>query len=153
MESILRTGELDDDLVAALVRTAEFRTTLRRFLSSTAAAATDAGLTPQRYDLLLMIQAGAAKGGHVTVGSLCDGLDLHQPAVTELVQRVEQAGLVARSRSPHDGRVVHLRLTDEGEGRLVQVFRALTADRAALAEAFERLGDSFRASTSSPPAP
>jgi DNA-binding MarR family transcriptional regulator len=97
-----------------------------------------------------MIKAGTAKNGHVTVGSLCDALDLQQPAVTELVQRVEQAGLVARSRSPRDGRVVHLRLTDEGEERLSRVFRALTADRAVLGEAFERLGDSFRASTSNP---
>jgi DNA-binding MarR family transcriptional regulator len=138
--------ERDDDLLDVLVRTAEFRTTLRRFLNSTADAASEAGLTPQRYDLLLMIKAGSASGP-VTLGSLCESLDLQQPAVTELVQRVELAGLVARERSPHDGRVVHLRLSDEGETRLAQVFQTLTNDRAALAEGFERLGDCFRAST------
>jgi DNA-binding MarR family transcriptional regulator len=138
--------ERDGDLLDLLLRTAEFRTTLRRFLNSTADAASEAGLTSQRYDLLLMIKAGAVSGP-VTLGSLCESLDLQQPAVTELVQRVELAGLVARERSPHDGRVVHLRLTGEGEARLAQVFRTLTKDRAALAEGFERLGDCFRAST------
>ena len=56
---------------------------LRRFLSSTAAATAEAGLTPKRYDLLLMIKAGAARGAPVTAGSLRESLDLRQPAVTE----------------------------------------------------------------------
>ena len=120
MASVPACADKGDELLDAVIKTAEFRTMLRRFVNSTADASSAAGLTPQRYDLLLMIKAGA-RGGPVTVGSLCESLDLQQPAVTELVQRVEQAGLVARSRSPHDGRVVHLQLTDEGETRLAGV--------------------------------
>jgi DNA-binding MarR family transcriptional regulator len=130
---------------AALVRTAEFRTALRRFLNSSAAAAARGGLTPQRYDVLLMIKAATVNGATVTVSSLCTSLDLRQPAVTELVQRVEQAGLVRRTRSQDDGRVYLLSLTEEGEQRLLHVFAELGEDRSALSEAFARLGDSFHA--------
>jgi DNA-binding MarR family transcriptional regulator len=37
-----------------------------------------------------------------------------QPAMTQLVARLEEAGLVARAADPADGRVVQVRLTDEG---------------------------------------
>jgi DNA-binding MarR family transcriptional regulator len=134
---------------AALVRTAEFRTALRRFLNSSAAAAARAGLTPQRYDVLLMIKAAMVSGDIVTVSSLCTSLDLRQPAVTELVQRVEQAGLVRRTRSQADGRVFLLSLTEDGERRLLRVFAELSEDRSALSEAFAQLGESFHASGNS----
>jgi len=54
--------------------------------------------------------------------------------VTELVDRAERAGLVARERSSEDRRVVHLRLTDEGERRLFAAFRDLEAERRSLGE-------------------
>lgn len=135
----------DTDAIDNLARTAEFRMTLRRFLNRTAAVTAGAGLTPQRYDLLLVIKAASLRDEDVTVGSLCTSLDLQQPAVTELVQRAEAVGLVARSRSARDGRVYHLRLTPEGEKRLLRVFKTLTEDRVAITEAFERLGASFDA--------
>ena len=56
-------------------------------------------------------------------------LALTQSAVTELVQRAEEAGLVARTPSPSDGRVSELRLTDEGARRLRGVHHALGPER------------------------
>ncbi len=88
-----------------LQRAARFRTELRRFLHATAATATKEGLTPERYDLLLMIEAATAAGEPPTVTSLIDTLDLRQQAVTELVKRAIAAGLVAREASDQDGRV------------------------------------------------
>ncbi len=103
--------------------------------------AAQAGLTSQRYDLLLMI----ASVGEVRITELCELLQLQQTAVTELVKRSEEAGLVRRRPSSTDGRVWLLRLTAEGERRLLQAFTALDEDRAALVASFRELDRRFRA--------
>ena len=54
--------------------------------------------------------------------------------------------MIVRERSGQDGRVFHLRLTRDAENRLLRVFAALRSDRAAFAEAFDRLDLRFRAS-------
>jgi DNA-binding MarR family transcriptional regulator len=126
-----------------LKRGAAFRSELRRFLSRTEVVTKEAGLTSQRYDLLLMIAAA----GELRVTELCDLLRLQQTAVTELVKRTEHAGLVKRRPSPDDGRVWVLEPTAEGERRLRQAFTALRDDRHALAGAFRDLQRSFRAAS------
>jgi DNA-binding MarR family transcriptional regulator len=129
---------------AELARAAAFRTELRRFLRRTEAVASEAGLTSQRYDLLLMIAwAGAGTDG-VRITELCDLLQLQQTAVTELVKRAEEAGLVERHASPDDGRVWLLQLTPEGDRRLVLAFEGLRGDREALAEALAQLDRRLR---------
>jgi DNA-binding MarR family transcriptional regulator len=125
-------------------RVAEFRTQLRRFLLRTEAVTSGSNLTPQRYDLLLMIKAADRDGNGVRLTDLCDRLQMKQTAVTELVKRTEQAGLIGRHRSADDGRVSLLRLTAEGERRLVGVFEALRDDRQSLAESFAELAELFR---------
>jgi DNA-binding MarR family transcriptional regulator len=137
---------------AELEAAARFRTELRRFHRATERVTSSEGLTPERYDLLLMIEAAQRNGRDVTVSSLREALQLPQQGVTETVKRAVQAGLVTREPSPHDGRVKYLRLTPEGERRLRQAFRALRNDRAAFAKAFDRLTHSFRA-TSAPTRP
>jgi DNA-binding MarR family transcriptional regulator len=97
-----------------------------------------------------MIKAAAETNKPATVTSLIDMLDLRQQAVTELVKRAIEAGLVVREPSNEDGRVHHLRLTGDGEARLTRAFQTLSDDRAALAEAFDRLDLHFRASTEPP---
>ena len=108
--------------VEEYVRVAEFRAALRRFARGSERAARHWGLTPQRYQLLLMIK-GAPSGDE-------------RSTVTELVGRAEEAGLVQRAPSAADGRVAHLRLTAEGERLLGGAFAELEADRQRLAEAF-----------------
>jgi DNA-binding MarR family transcriptional regulator len=130
-------------LDAELVRAAAFRTELRRFLRRTEMVAAGSGLTSQRYDVLLMIRsAGAAE---VRVTELCERLQLRQTAVTELVKRTEEAGLIERRPSSEDGRVWLLRLTAEGERRLMDAFTALRDDRDVLAASFEEVDAAFRA--------
>lgn len=126
-----------------LRRAAAFRSALRRFLARTDEVANAAGLTSQRYDLLLAIKAGP--GETSTVTELSSRLSLRQTAVTELVKRAEEAGLIERSASRTDGRVFVLALSAEGERRLMAAFVALRDERRQLAEAMTAVGSSFRA--------
>ena len=104
----------------AAIRGAEFRAALRRFLRRSERVARASGLTPQRYLLLLMIK-GAADGSE-------------QSTVTELA-------LVTREASSADGRVAHLRLTDEGERRLARSFTSLAGEREHLRATVADLGE------------
>jgi DNA-binding MarR family transcriptional regulator len=135
----------EQELRVDLEHTAAFRTQLRRYLGKTRAVTSAAGLTPERYDLLLMVKTAADGSEGATVTSLCAALDLQQTAVTELVKRAEEAGLITRERSSRDGRVFFIRLTEEGESRLMRVFNALRDERGAFVESFWLLGESFHA--------
>lgn len=132
-------------LAAEMAAAAEFRSALRAFLRRSAAVSGASGLTPQRYDLLLQICAGFSDG-EANVSGLSERLALPQPAVTELVKRAERAGLVARRRDPDDGRVSRIRVTAEGERRLLATFRELSVDRRALVDAFGHAARRLRAS-------
>ena len=114
---------------------AEFRAELRRFLRRSEDLARQHGLTPRQH--LLLLQIAGAEEGITTVSARVPALALTQSAVTELVQRAEQAGLVQRAGSKLDGRVVHLSLTAEGERRLAAVHDALGPERAQLQSVFE----------------
>ena len=126
-----------------LQRAAAFRTSLRQFLARTNEVAASAGLTSQRYDLLLAIKTG--NGETSTVSELVKRLSLPQPAVTELVKRAEDAGLIERSVG-EDRRVSVLRLSVTADERLMQAFVALRAERRQLADAMGAVDASFRAS-------
>jgi len=116
---------------------AVFRTELRRFLRRSEEAARQSGITPAQH--LLLLQIAGADDEQTTVSELVDKLSLTQSAVTELVQRAEAAGLVARRTSPDDGRVAHLRLTKDGARRLEQVHRQLGPERAQLRRLVDNL--------------
>jgi DNA-binding MarR family transcriptional regulator len=135
-------GQLTADEVA---RVAEFRAALRRFLRRSERNARAAGLTPQRYLLLLMIKGAPDRSEQSTVTELADRLQLAQSTVTELVRRAEETGLVERERSDVDGRIAHLRLTPEGEDRLAKSFTSNENERRSLQEAFEHLEGAFTA--------
>ena len=123
---------------AELAGAAAFRTELRRFVRRTETVAAEAGLTSQRYDLLLMISWAGGENG-VRVTDLCELLQMQQTAVTELVKRAADAKLVERRVAPDDRRATLLRLTAEGERRLLRAFTALRGDREALAAALSEL--------------
>jgi DNA-binding MarR family transcriptional regulator len=121
------------------VPVAEFRAALRGFLRTSERNARAAGLTPQRYLLLLMIKGAPDRSERSTVTELAERLQLAQSTVTELVSRAEEIGLVERERSSEDGRVAILRLTPEGDRRLAQVFTSNERERQGLTRAFEQL--------------
>jgi DNA-binding MarR family transcriptional regulator len=89
--------------------------------------------------LLLMIKGAEDLSERSTVTELAARLQLAQSTVTELVSRAEDVGLVTRERSSEDGRIAHLRLTEEGERRLAKSFVSNERERQALLEAFAHL--------------
>jgi DNA-binding MarR family transcriptional regulator len=119
MESPSETMPLDA-LAAALTTDLEGIFRLFRSLSpasglSMTAAATLSGierLGPQRLTVL------AAREG------------VSQPAMTQLISRLEESGLVRREASPEDGRVVLVVITDEGRAVLARR-RSVRSDRMA----------------------
>jgi DNA-binding MarR family transcriptional regulator len=113
-------------------RAAAFRVALREFTRETEQAARKSGLTPQRYLLLLLIKGAEDGSEQATISELGKRLHLAQSTVTELVNRAARAGLVYRGTSPDDGRVVLVQLTEEGDRRFAQAFRALAHERRAL---------------------
>ena len=124
------------------IAVADFRTALRRFLRTSERIAHQSGLTPQRYLLLLMIKGAKSGTERSTVTELADRLQLAQSTVTELVSRAEETGLIAREPSPDDARVAHLRLTPEGERRLLASFSGLTTERRQLRDSVAHLAES-----------
>ena len=141
----MHEGERGTDV--ELESVAAFRTQLRRFLRRTDVVTSQAGLTTQRYDLLLMLKSADREGRGVRLTDLCELLQLQQTAVTELVKRSEQAGLIDRRPSTEDGRSTLLRLTAEGERRLRQVVDVLREERQTLGAAFKDLDELFQAAS------
>ena len=125
--------------VKDVIAVAEFRSALRHFLRRSEKVARQSGLTPQRYTLLMMIKGAPGGEEQSTVTELAERLQLAQSTVTELVRRAETAGLIEREQSQRDARVAHLRLTTEGERRLMLSFTALETERAQLRDAFSNL--------------
>ena len=110
---------------------AALRTGLRRFLSRTERVTRSYGLTPERYELLLLIKTST--DGEPTVGKLGERMCIGQSAATQLARRVEDLGLIERTVSPRDARVHPLRLTEEGERRLAGALSALSREQTVLA--------------------
>jgi DNA-binding MarR family transcriptional regulator len=117
---------------------AEFRAELRRFLRRSEDCSRANGITPRQH--LLLLQIAGAPNRMTTVSDLVNTLSLTQSAVTELVQRAEAAGLVERTPSREDGRVVHLSLTRLGSERLAAVHAALGPERQHLRRVVDSLG-------------
>ena len=118
---------------------AEFRVALRRFQRQSDIVARECGITPSWYQLLLQITGAPDLSERTTVTALAQRLQLAQSSVTELVARAEQAGLIERTSSRNDARVVFLRLSATGEEVFARAFRNLAAEREALREAIAEL--------------
>ena len=102
---------------------------LRSFVRESEHSARRSGLTPQRYLLLLLVKGAEDGSERATISELARRLHLAQSTVTELVDRTEGAGLVRRSASEDDRRVVYVELTEEGDQRFAHAFRALSEER------------------------
>jgi DNA-binding MarR family transcriptional regulator len=104
-----------DDLTIADYRAlADFRYRLRRFLHFSERAARAARLEPQQHQLLLALR-GIPDGVEATVGALAERLQIQHHSTVELVDRMEEHGLVRRHRGRTDRRQVRVGLTPRGE--------------------------------------
>jgi DNA-binding MarR family transcriptional regulator len=70
------------------------------------------------------------RGGPRRITDLAMAEGVSQPSMTQLIQRLEQRGLVARQSDPADGRVALVSLTDEGRAA-VAARRRRNAERLA----------------------
>ena len=102
----------------------EFRYQLMRYLALSDVAARSAGLHPGQYRLLLMVK-GLPDGIEPTIGNLAERLGLRHHSTVELVDRLEQGGLIYRERSDRHRSFVFVRITPKGES----VLRKLVASR------------------------
>ena len=104
-------------------RLAEFRYLIRRFLEFSQVQANDAGLTPRQHQALLAIK-GFPGGGPVTIGDLAERLRIRHHSAVELVNRLCEAGLVARDQDKQDNRRVLLQLTERADDHLAELSAA-----------------------------
>ena len=101
---------------------AEFRYQLRRFLRFSEEVTRRDGITPLQYQLMLQIK-GFPGREWATVVELAERLQAKHHGAVALISRCEKAGLVARSVSRGDLRLVEVRLTRKGERCLEQLAR------------------------------
>ena len=99
---------------------AELRYRIRKFLREGDTVASETGLEPQQYLLLLMIR-GIPHGQEATVSNLAERLVLKHHSVVELIDRMETHGYVRRSRSREDRRSVLVSLLPRGAKLLEEV--------------------------------
>jgi DNA-binding MarR family transcriptional regulator len=96
---------------------AAFRYALRRFLSFSAAAARESGISAPQHQALLAIKGFPARGA-ISIGELAERLDLRHHSAVGLVDRLVRKRLVRRAPDSADHRRVHVRLTARGEALL-----------------------------------
>jgi DNA-binding MarR family transcriptional regulator len=110
---ILKAGTQAAEVAAGLARLLS----LIRWLSPPGMSLTSAATlnTLERCGPCRLTELAAAEG-------------VTQPAMTQLVGRLAETGLVVRCADPGDGRVVHVQLTDEGR-QLVARRRAFRTER------------------------
>jgi len=77
------------------------------------ADAGERGLTPTQSQILALLEARGRDG--LSVSTLAGQLAVSQPTVSDALAALERKGLVARSRSGDDARVVRVRLTRQGK--------------------------------------
>jgi len=85
------------------------------------------GLTFARYEVLVLLTF--SRRGALPLGKIGERLQVHATSVTPLVQRLEAAQLIARSRHPEDGRAVLASITPQGRAVVQQATDAIVAAR------------------------
>lgn len=109
--SATRAPRLD---VAHLRRLAEFRYQLRSFLHASQAAAEQAGLRNQQYQMLQCV-GGIPEGMAPTIANVAERMLLKHNSAVELVDRTIEQGLLQRTGDDSDHRRILLRVTPLGE--------------------------------------
>lgn len=80
-------------------------------------------LTPQQYNVLRLLRA--ARPDAIPTLTLADRLVSRAPDITRMLDKLEQAGLVARVRPPENRRQVLVSITDAGAALLDEVAEPL----------------------------
>jgi len=98
------SGHLDQQLCFALYAASTAMTRVYRPLLE------ELGLTYPQYLVLLVLW----EKGSIRLGEIADALELATHAVSPIIDRLDQAGLVRRVKDPDDARAVLVELTKAG---------------------------------------
>ncbi|HZA76618.1 MAG TPA: MarR family transcriptional regulator [Acidimicrobiales bacterium] len=82
-------------------------------------------LTFARYEALVLLYF--SRRGELPMGKMGDRLMLHPTSVTNIIDRLEQQGLVSRIPHPTDRRTVLAQITDDGRQVVEKATEAVTA--------------------------
>lgn len=93
-------------------------------------------LTFARYEVLVLLHF--TRTGALPLGKMGDRLMLHQASITNLVDRLEQQGLVRRAAHPTDRRTTLAELTTEGRTALTAATKAVVAASLGVSELSDR---------------
>lgn len=127
---------------------ASFRHQLRRFVAFSENAARSVGMEPRQHQLMLALR-GLPEGIEPTVQVLAEKLVLRHNTVVELIDRLEQAGLVRRGRDTEDRRRAIITITARGSDLLRKLSAAHLDELRSLAPALVgSLNGALRASRS-----
>jgi DNA-binding MarR family transcriptional regulator len=77
------------------------------------------GLSPTQYNALRILRGAGDEG--VTCGEMSDRMLTKDPDVTRLIDRLEGRGLITRSRSSEDRRVVQTKISKAGLDLLAEL--------------------------------
>ncbi len=90
------------------------------------------GITFSRYEALVLLTHSRA--GSLPLSKIGERLQVHATSVTNVIDRLEGAGLVRREPNPDDGRGVLAVITDEGRRVAAKATAELNAARFAMGE-------------------
>jgi DNA-binding MarR family transcriptional regulator len=99
---------------------AAFRYAMRKFLSFSKRALTDAQLTPEQYEALLALKAFSSSTG-LTIRDLSERLQVKHNTAVGIVNKLEAMSLLRREPGILDRRQVFLKLLPEGNQLLARV--------------------------------
>jgi DNA-binding MarR family transcriptional regulator len=103
-----------------LLKLAEFRFQLRKFLRFSEIAAEAAGISVQQYQMLQVI-AAMPEGQGASISYLAERMILRHNSAVELVDRAVRAGMVRRESDDEDLRRSIVKLMPDGEKVLEQL--------------------------------
>lgn len=95
------------------------------------------GITFSRYEALVLLTH--SQTGSLPLSRVGERLQVHATSVTNVIDRLEAAGLVRREPNPHDGRGVLAVITDAGREVAAKATAELNAARFAMG-ALDRSG-------------
>src|SRR5436190_2046718 len=104
-------GEIDVEVEGVVDRVAAINKQVSRTFDETLAAH---GLSHGEYKLLLRLTTRSADN-RMSAGDLSRTLMLSSGAMTNRLDRLEEAGMIRRVRDPRDRRSVHVELTSYGK--------------------------------------
>ncbi len=85
------------------------------------------GITFSRYEALVLLMY--SRGGSLPLSKIGERLQVHATSVTNVIDRLESAGLVRREPNPRDGRGTLAVITDEGRAVATKATADLNAAR------------------------